>query len=367
VGQIRTFLKKDIRPVAQLHQKVFSQRAGPPSVDLCAYISTVFLENPWYDSTSPSLVYEEDDGQVVGFLGVIPRRMVMRGKAIKVAVGSQFMVDPDSRSSFAGVKLLKALFSGSQDVSMTDGANAMARQVWETFGGVSVPIYSIYWIRTLRPCQHALGRLGKNGSVWRSALMTTKPLCRFLDVTLAGEIAPYRFEGQRLPFIAEEETDVGRMCDHVSRLSAGASLRPQYDPDSLQWLLRIAAQKEKFGPLRNEVLRNTDGDVVGWYLYYLNVGGVSQVLQLAALPKTISGVLDHLFYRAWRLGSTAVAGRIEPRFMHELYHQHCRFSCGSAFLIQSKDQEILQAIYTGDAFLSRLEGEWWNRFNELVQ
>ena len=365
-ARIRSFQKRDIMPVAWLHRKVFSPQGGPPSAELCAYLSDVFFDHPGYDDSSPSLVYEENDGRIAGFLGVIPGRMVMRGRPVKVAVGSQFMVDPDSRNAMAGVKLLKAFFSGPQDLSMTDGANAMARRVWETLGGSSVPIYSIYWTRVLRPAQYALALAGKPGSLLRVALMSGRPIGRMLDGTIMGRMQPYRFQAQRLPFVAEEEADIGRMCAHLSQLSANTSLRPDYDPESLTWRLRMAALKKKFGPLRNEVLRRADGEVVGWYLYYLNVGGVSQVLQLTAFPKTITGVLNHLFYSAWKLGSTAIAGRIEPRFMHELYHQRCRFNCGSAFLIQSKDQDLLQAVYTGDALLTRLEGEWWNRFNELA-
>jgi hypothetical protein len=31
-------------------------------------------------------------------------------------------------------------------------------------------------------------------------------------------------------------------------------------------------------------------------------------------------------------------------------------------LVHSRDPEIMAAIHRGEAFLSRLEGEWWLRF-----
>jgi hypothetical protein len=363
---VRPFSKGDLPQVAQLHQKVFSRDRGDPSDELKTYLRGVFLEHPWYGDGPPSLVYEEDHSGIVGFLGVIPGRMMMRGRPIRVAVGSQFMVDPDSRSTFGGVKLLRALFSGPQELSMTDGANAMARRLWETFGGVSVPIYSIYWTRVLRPCQHAVELLWGPANRLRVARAALRPLCRGAD-EIEAHVRSNGMAQTCLPFEAEAEDDPAKICEAIARLSANTSLRPHYDPDSLRWLLCMAAQKRKWGPLRNEVLRGADGQIVGWYLYYLNVDGISQVLQLAALPHTISGVLNHLFHSVWRQGSTAVSGRMEPRYLHELYHRGCRFTCGSAMLVQSKDPDILRALYTGDAFLTRLEGEWWNRFSELMQ
>jgi hypothetical protein len=35
-------------------------------------------------------------------------------------------------------------------------------------------------------------------------------------------------------------------------------------------------------------------------------------------------------------------------------------------LIHSRNEKLLNAIYHGDAFLSRLEGEWWMRFCDLA-
>ena len=367
MGRVRSFAKRDIPQVAELYAKVFSQ-SRQPSVALKTYIDEVFLDNPLYDDDLPSLLYEEDGGRIAGFLGVMARRMLLKGQSLKMAVASQFMVDPDSRTEFAGVKLLKVFFSGPQALAMTDGANATARRLWETMGGVSVPIYSLYWTRTLRPCQSAIERLHEGRDAWwRPGFPGARSLGRLLDATVAGRMEGYQFSSRTLPFQAEEESDGTTICAILSRLTAGWSLHPEYTPASMKWLLNVAAQKTKFGPLRNEVLRTREREIAGYYVYYLNVGGVSHVLQIAAFPGTISAVLDHLFYTVWREGSAAVSGRIEPRYMHEIYHRRCRFRCGSAMLVHAKDPALLHPIFTGNAFLTRLEGEWWNRFSELAQ
>jgi hypothetical protein len=82
-----------------------------------------------------------------------------------------------------------------------------------------------------------------------------------------------------------------------------------------------------------------------------------------ATKHSIRRVLDRLFYHAWRLGSFAVSGRLDPEFVPALSEAHCLFSFhGPQMLVYSKQPELLEAVQRGDAFLSRLEGEWWMRF-----
>jgi len=71
-------------------------------------------------------------------------------------------------------------------------------------------------------------------------------------------------------------------------------------------------------------------------------------------------LLDHLFYSAWRDGSAAVSGRVQPPFLDILAQHGCVFSRnGPPVLVHSRHSEVLEAIQGGRAFLSRLEGEGW--------
>src|SRR5579862_6063959 len=100
MGHVRPFIEEDIPQVADLHRRVF--RTGDSSSSHLqesyrSYFEQIFLHNPWCDSTMPSLVYEETNGDIVGFLGVQPRRMSMNGRPVRAAVSSQFIVDPACR------------------------------------------------------------------------------------------------------------------------------------------------------------------------------------------------------------------------------------------------------------------------------
>jgi hypothetical protein len=328
MDRVRPFTEEDIPQAVRLYQTVFGGGVQCSVEPLEGYFHQVFFENPWSDKALPSQVYETDQGTIAGFLGVIPRRFQMKGRSLKVAVTTQFMVDDSSRHNLAGLKLLQRLFSGPQDLSFTDGANEASRRTWKALGGTDIPIYSICWTRQLGP-----------------------PAQEYFK-----EAAP-RF--------TEHDLDLATLIEQLPHFARGRSLRPEYDQDFLTWLLRLAEEKKKHGVLQKRMVRHAEG-IAGWYVYYLNAGGTSQVLQLVASPQSFSAVLAHLFEDLRRQGATAVSGRVDPDHLHEFSRQQCQFSAASAVLVRASDPELLRAFYTGDALLSRLEGEWWNCFGEFM-
>jgi hypothetical protein len=60
----------------------------------------------------------------------------------------------------------------------------------------------------------------------------------------------------------------------------------------------------------------------------------------------------------------ASPGRLEPRFTADFAPTYCLFHPRLCWmLVHSRDAEVLQAIHSGDAMLTRLEGEWCMRFH----
>ena len=188
-----------------------------------------------------------------------------------------------------------------------------------------------------------------------------RPLCRIVDAVAAR--MPQNPLRMLAPRVSGQELNVEALLPCLSEFSGNQSLRPVYDDYSLQWLLERVAQKKGYGTLQKVVVHNDAQKVLGWYLYFVNPGGISQVLHISAIKNSMHEVLDHLFYHAWWQGVIALSGRLEPRFMQELTDKNCLFTCGGPWcLIHSNSPELLQAIHSGDAWLSRLEGEWWMSF-----
>ncbi len=355
---IRSFAEADVDAVADLHRQVFEDSTLRREQGFKDYFAEVFLRNPWVDPALPSLVYEQD-GKIIGFQGILPRRMYLNGESIRVAVGSQLMVATNQRNTLAGMQLLKKYLSGPQDLSLTDGPVVFMRKPWESLGGVASLLYSMHWTKPLRAARYSLSRVPRRGLL--GALATVARPFSFLPDALLEHLpnSPFRFSFQS----PEEELDPATLLECLLSDYGGCTLCPVYDLQTLQWLLQKAAEKKQPGNLQKVLVRANGGRILGWYLYYLHSKKQCEVLQLGARKKEMSSVLAHLFYHAYRRGAIAVSGRLDPRFAPEFLEMRCLFRYGHPWtLVHSRRADILDALRRGDAFLSRLEGEWWLRF-----
>lgn len=358
---VRPFVREtDLHPVADLHRLVFGkgQRASSDYRDRHEkYFSEVFFNNPWRDAALPSLVYEDDDGRIIGFLGVIPRPMLMNGQPVRVALASQFMVHPKRRGR-VGLRLARAFFSGPQDLSISEG-NDLTRTVWEGLGGTTLLLYSMSWTRPLRPSRYLLSFLRRHGTASFLASALT-PFAVALDGMLGH---PRRFRVAPPEATGEELTEDGLLTG-LSEVSRRRSLHPHYDERSVRWLFARLADRDDRGHFRQVLVRNAAREAIGWYLYYLNPAGASEVVQVAAKNGAMREVLGHLFYDAQRLGAIALSGQLDPMFIEAFSEAHCLLhrSWGSWILAHAKRPERLEPFHRGDAFLTRLEGETWVGF-----
>jgi hypothetical protein len=325
-----------------------------------AYFREVLFGNPWRDLDLPSWIAEEH-GHVAGFAGVLPRRMRFRGRPIRVAVGCQFMVDPSRRHGLTALQLARAALSGPQDLFIADGANDLSRRMWIGLGGTVPLLYNFHWTRPLRPSRYALSLLEERDALPSALTLPARSLAALVDV-LAARLRPNRFHRKEVE-LKEDRLDAAAMLAHLPDVMDGNALQPEYDARSLAWLLEQTARKTRHGKLRACAVLEGERRLIGWYLYYVRTGGVSEVVQLAACDGSFERVLQRLLVDAWRQGAAAVRGRLDPRYVRELSDRHCWFRReGTWTLVHSRHADIAPAIHQGNAFLSRLEGEWWLRF-----
>src|SRR5262245_31369333 len=240
---IRPFTKDDIPQVVDMFRRLLlrdNEGGRLQSRDLLPdYFAQIFFHNPWYDEEIASLVFENASGKIVGFLGVISRPMIMQRKPIRMAISLHYMVEPECRTSLAGVHLLKAFFAGPQDLSLTDGAGQVGRKVWEGVGGMTTYLYSQRWVRILQPSQFVASELGKRISFAPLATALT-PLCRLLDAG-AAKFVPKYFPKLNSNY-SEEELDTSTWLKFLPQLAANRAIQPIYDDSSMQWVLNYARQ-----------------------------------------------------------------------------------------------------------------------------
>jgi hypothetical protein len=360
MATIRIFTEDDVSGAAALFARVYPEHRWGSQAAFESYFREIVFDNPWRDPQVPSWVAEED-GRISGFYVVMPRRMLLRGRPIRVAVGCQFMVDRDKRDSLTALQLAKAFISGPQDLTLADGANDLSRRMWMGIGGTASLLYSLHWTRPLRPVRYALSYLEERAALPPSLTLAARPMGALADA-LVTRLRPNRFYREAVDLV-EDALDPATMLAHLPDVLHGSALQPVYDVRSLAWLLDQTARKTRHGRLRARAVRDRER-LLGWYIYYVKAGGVSEVVQLAARDGSYDRVLQRLLADAWQHGATAVRGRLDPQFALELSDRHCWFRWGHSWtLVHSRHADIMAAINQGNAFLGRLEGEWWLRFH----
>jgi hypothetical protein len=284
------------------------------------------------------------------------------GKRIEAGVATSLVVDSDSRSTMAGLKLVNWFLSGKQDLAMTDTANRVTQQIWARLGGRAAALYTMHWSRPLRPTLYAMyaaSRFGK-GRLSGAFALGCKPVCRIVDAIAARlPSSPFR---QTSPLILEEKLTAETLVACLRDFPTPHSLRPEYEAESVRWQLDFMDRMNAYGSLRKVLLRNRENKIIGWYLYYLKRGGVGEVAQVGAAHSSIAVVLDHLCYDAWSHGAIALHGRLDSRLSQESLGKYCFYFPGNCLLVHSRDPELTRQIQSGSAFLTRLDGEWCLRF-----
>jgi hypothetical protein len=349
---IRPLVRSDLPQVSGLYERVMRFSADRPSPRLQAYFERTLLGHPWADPDIPSLVYQTSDGTIKGFVASHVRRLRFDGKSIRVGYSGQLVSDPAVRGRGAGALLLRSYMAGPQDATITDGATADVQRIWERLGGTVALLPSLSWTRLFRPSRFAVGlyleRAGR--SRWTPA---TRPFSALVDGLATRSLRP------KEPTTWSEDLTPGALLEHLPIITDHLRIRPDYDETFLVWLLAEMGRLTSRGRFSARLVHDRNGRVLGWYVAYLKPGGVGQAIQIAAGPRDIDEVLDHLLYQAWRTGVTVLRGRLEPILFEPVWERHCFLRHSERVLVHSNDATLVGAISAGDSMLTRMEGEWW--------
>jgi len=347
MSAVRALTPGDVPAVAEL---LIRSGAGADAESLEARLRHAFVEHPWPHADIRSLIAEDAAGKLQAFLGVIPRPMTYAKRELRAAVATTLTIHPECRE-FVGMRLLKHLIAGPQDLSLMPSARCAVRSVWERLGGSAAVAYGVSWLRPLRPAAWAFGRVRSRLGPFAAL---GDPLARVADAALQ-RIAPGAF---RLPRAANardvSDDELVRWIDDV----AGSRLHARYDTAALSWVL--ARARERAGaPVSRIVVDGTQKGTRGWCVLATPPGGVAQVLQMAVRGDAGDDVARAAFRRAYEAGCVAITGRVDPAFLIDLSDRGALMhATGTHVLVHAKDQSLMRDVERGDALLGRLDGEW---------
>ncbi len=317
----------------------------------------LFLKTPHAEPDIHGLASVGEDGQLMGMIGTVLRRMRFRDRPIRAAISAELFVDPAHRSKMLGVKLFKRVMDGPQDLSFSDIANDSSRTLWQSLGGTVASWYGLNWLKVIRPGLLPLSVLSKS-RLGKPLAWAGRPIGVLTDNLLrraAGNFCKVNPipKGQAEPLTPE------LFLQYFPQFGRADDLRPIYDRETIDWVWpRLDFMYRNGGASQQVLLRNARGEPIGWYIYQLAATGIARVSQIVAHPHTAGQVIDHLLNHAAERGAVAVVGRVVPRFVQAISDRHCLILRRSTYLIvHSRDPEITDAFVNGRAFLSLLEGE----------
>jgi hypothetical protein len=239
-----------------------------------------------------------------------------------------------------------------QDVTLTDTAGVATHAMWGKLRGEEVSLSCVFWTYLFRPWRFT----GDYLLPQRPARLA-HPVWSVLDA-VTTRVPGFRFRTPRPKLYAEELTPRA-LIDAVDLFAPSLTVRPDYDEPFLDWLFAEMSEVTTYGTLVRTLLRDDDGRVRGWYVYYLLPGGTSYVLQLMADEGSVGDTIDHLLHDARSGGSAALRGRLEPRLLEPLARRRCLFRYEGGALIHTENISVLNAIAYGHSLLTRMDGEWW--------
>jgi hypothetical protein len=352
MGKVRPLIKEDIPHLVRMHPKAFEDEDSNRPPD--AYFEEVFLNNPWIHESMPSLVFEQNNGEIAGFLGVISRPFSFKQQSIRAAICLNFMVDPSIGNSAVGLQLFKSFISGPQDLSLADFSNTKARKIWNLFKSHTLWVYSLRWNRTFQ--SYASQRVQ---SLLKKSKQSVFSRCFCSIIDSFDKRMWNKHLRPEVPKVYEVEINENTIVELLPEFYGNQFLRPEYNMRSLLWLFRRAAAKKQLGKFRKVGVSNETGDIIGWCIYHLIPGLRARVLQLAAKHNYAGDVIDLLFHHAWQNKINSVTGRLEPPLINALVSKP-GISYGMInywMMVHARDHELLSAIHRGEAFLTELDGE----------
>jgi hypothetical protein len=353
---IRPLQREDVPGAAALFELAMGsgeRNAHPAMVDL---LERTLLDQPWFDPELPSLVATDGDGRIAGFLAAEVRRMRLNGRPLRVVWSQHMVVDPIHRHEALGALMMARMLRGPQDATVTDTATDLVRQMWGRLGGSTLHLKGIHWVCVFRPWQIA-ARLGAPRLRRRRARAALRPMASAFDVVT-------RTVAARLLAPTPVDTGVEPLTPHkLAEAFRGEGKRlelyPDYDEEFLEWLFAELARVPRRGRLVAHLVRDEAARTLGWYIYYLRPGWRSEVLQVAAGDRAVGRVMDHLVWHAYTHGSAALRGRLEPNLVQAVARRPCLLRHRGGVLIHSRSCELLSAVHSEAALMTRLEGEWW--------
>ena|GEM_PF-5826107 len=358
MGDIRPLTLDDGARLAEIHLSVFGHYGNTEDEVRRAYTApsiSMILDHRYRDHVAPSLVFELD-GKVVGFVLTMCRPAIYNDDRVWLATTSHLAVEEESRPSLAAIHLLRAVAAGPQDATYIDRSNSAGRKAEQAAGFVPLPSHSLRWTRLMRPGDAASARLAqasRSPLLLRAGPLLDRTMPNKVRNRLSAELPP------RPTAIATGELTIDHVTQTGASLLDSPALHPVLDDAEHvrhEWDLLARAQRN--AQLVRRVLLSKRGDVVGWYLFFVDPHKRAEVVQFVAKRPAQRMAFLHLLHDLSETDAMDASGRLPLSLLYDIEDLGCKITTHEASTaIHTESSEIRSAFTQNKVWLSGLEGE----------
>jgi hypothetical protein len=278
--------------------------------------------------------------------------MLLGAERLTTVTATELMVAPEARGGLIGLKMLRRLFDGAQPLTYSDRSNEGGRALYEGLGGTAALWYSLYWSASLDGSQLSFDTV-LPGAPPNVAVRAVRGASRLLDRLSRGSITRSRLATR------DEQLAPETVISLMRRLAGKNTLVPEYEAHSFGWLLQRLAETRRFERVVTAQVIH-DGEAIGCFVYAIRQDGEADVVQLAALRGREGLTFDHLTLHAHSNGGTVLRGRLDRRFARLISERRLPVTIGQPWtVVRSGRPDVTAQFLNGNAFLSRLDSEWW--------
>jgi len=360
MGEVRPLEERDLPRLAEIHLSAIGHVGNTVEEVERGYIETVpelVLNRAYAEFASPSLVFEHD-GIVQGFVLAGCQPAVFAGERVWVGSAGHLTVEPEARSSLAGIHLLRALCDGPQDLLYIDRSNTQGRMALKAAGFEQFPERSLRWSRVFSSAALQGQRVAQLFDLpWKPAMDGAARVGYW-----ARRVARKpRFD---LPDLPKATSVVALTPEHVLEVAPKAmtrfDLHPEFSDESqLTQSWDFMAKTRPNSTFVMHAVVNRRGTPVGWYIVDIDTHGFGDVVQMVGVVGQERLVLLHLLHEARRAGAVAVEGDLSLDMLFDVDDFDCEISAErTAKSVHSRDPKLVDAFRSGRAFLTQLEGEF---------
>lgn len=353
---VKPFEYEEVETVAELSQQYFPMSRVVSKEHIADMLVNLYFKNAPIHPDIYSLVSRSPDGTVNGFLGITGKRFYYKGQEKIAAHCNHLMATESGRAALVPMRLLQKFLTGPQDFSFSDGSVDSARRIWERLGGTPSVVNSIYYKIPLRPFSFISRPFKENLN--RFFQLPLNLFSKGMDGIASGLRIPFFYRKKSTPSLYELQPSL--LLEGFKKIENHYELLPRYRLTDIEILFYLLESEKRYGTLQKYGLKDDNGNLLGWFIYYAKKQGVCEVIQAVSIPGYENELYQMLTWHAFEQGGVELSGRLMSNQIGSQFTGKSLSMPGRMWtLIHSNDPDLKLALQSGKAFITRLEGDLW--------